>query len=175
MSTGSEPNRLLPVKQTSRDTKLKHRQPTIFPVTANPAGCMLAVCGQDSLDRRMLQFQSAQQLPHSRPQSWGRVRYKILEPNNRRDLSLPTCFFATDLHGKTDRYNKLLASIIRHLPAAVFLGGDLLPRSALSAIQFGQEDFVHDCPAVSTLAQGDDGVHFRRAACWEIASQRGHC
>jgi hypothetical protein len=30
-------------------------------------------------------------------------------------------------------------------------------------------------PAVSTLAQGDDGVHFRRAACWEIASQRGHC
>ena len=30
-------------------------------------------------------------------------------------------------------------------------------------------------PAVSTLAQGDDGIHFRRAACWEIARQRGHC
>ncbi|MGE5733456.1 MAG: hypothetical protein ACM34E_00075, partial [Acidobacteriota bacterium] len=30
--------------------------------------------------------------------------------------------------------------------AAVFLGGDLLPRSAFSAIQFGHEDFVHDYP-----------------------------
>jgi len=30
-------------------------------------------------------------------------------------------------------------------------------------------------PAVSTLAQGDDWIHFRRAACWEIARQRGHC
>lgn len=30
-------------------------------------------------------------------------------------------------------------------------------------------------PAVSTLAQGDDWIHFRCAACWEIARQRGHC
>ncbi|MBZ5688970.1 MAG: hypothetical protein LAP86_28520 [Acidobacteriia bacterium] len=57
---------------------------------------------------------------------------------------MPTCFFATDLHGKIDRYEKLLASIVRHRPTAVFLGGDLLPRLALSAIQFGQEDFLHD-------------------------------
>src|SRR5215469_5613498 len=27
----------------------------------------------------------------------------------------------------------------------------------------------------STLAQGDDRVHFRRPACWKITSQRGHC
>jgi Icc-related predicted phosphoesterase len=57
---------------------------------------------------------------------------------------LPTCFFATDLHGQTDRYDKLLASIIRDRPAAVFLGGDLLPRSAFSAIRPGQVDFLHD-------------------------------
>jgi uncharacterized protein len=57
---------------------------------------------------------------------------------------LPTCFFATDLHGRTDRYDKLLASIIRDRPAAVFLGGDLLPRSGFSAIQSGPADFVHD-------------------------------
>ena len=57
---------------------------------------------------------------------------------------MPSCFFATDLHGKTDRYDKLLASIIRSRPAAVFLGGDLLPRSAFSAFQSGQADFVHD-------------------------------
>jgi uncharacterized protein len=55
---------------------------------------------------------------------------------------LPTCFFATDLHGKTDWYEKLLASIARHRPAAVFLGGDLLPRPGRSAIQFGHEDFI---------------------------------
>jgi hypothetical protein len=30
-------------------------------------------------------------------------------------------------------------------------------------------------PALSTLAQGGDGVHSRRAVCREIASQRGHC
>jgi Icc-related predicted phosphoesterase len=57
---------------------------------------------------------------------------------------LPTCFFATDLHGQTDRYDTLLASIIRDRPAAVFLGGDLLPRSAFSAIQSEQADFLHD-------------------------------
>ena len=74
---------------------------------------------------------------------------------------MPTCFFATDLHGRIDRYDKLLASIIRHLPAAVFLGGDLLPRSALSAIQFGQEDFFHDylVPAF-TKTRDTLGVHY---------------
>jgi Icc-related predicted phosphoesterase len=57
---------------------------------------------------------------------------------------VPTCFFATDMHGNTDRYDKLFASIIKDRPAAVFLGGDLLPRSAFSPIQSGQADFVHD-------------------------------
>ncbi len=57
---------------------------------------------------------------------------------------MPTCFFATDLHGHNDRYDKLLAAIIRDRPAAVFLGGDLLPRSACSPKQLGQADFVHD-------------------------------
>ena len=57
---------------------------------------------------------------------------------------MPTCFFATDLHGRTDRYDKLLASVVKDHPAAVFLGGDLLPRSAFSVIRSGQTDFVHD-------------------------------
>jgi len=57
---------------------------------------------------------------------------------------LPACFFATDLHGQTDRYDKLLASIIMDRPTAVFLGGDLLPRSTLSVIRSGLSDFVHD-------------------------------
>jgi len=61
-----------------------------------------------------------------------------------KDEHLPTCLFATDLHGHTDRYDKLLASIIRDCPTAVFLGGDLLPHLALSVIQAGATDFVHD-------------------------------
>jgi Icc-related predicted phosphoesterase len=43
----------------------------------------------------------------------------------------------------------------------VFLGGDLLPRSAFSAIQFGHEDFVHDylVPAF-TRTRDALGVHY---------------
>jgi Icc-related predicted phosphoesterase len=37
------------------------------------------------------------------------------------------CVFASDLHGTVDRYQKLLAVVAGERPAAVFLGGDLLP------------------------------------------------
>jgi Icc-related predicted phosphoesterase len=67
-----------------------------------------------------------------------------LNSKDVKDERLPPCFFATDLHGHADRYDKLLASIIRDRPTAVFLGGDLLPRLAFSAVQIGQADFVHD-------------------------------
>jgi Icc-related predicted phosphoesterase len=36
-------------------------------------------------------------------------------------------FFASDLHGRRDRYEKLLAAVAAERPAAVLLGGDLLP------------------------------------------------
>jgi Icc-related predicted phosphoesterase len=35
--------------------------------------------------------------------------------------------FVADLHGRPDRYEKLLAAVEAERPAAVFLGGDLLP------------------------------------------------
>jgi len=59
---------------------------------------------------------------------------------------LSTCFFATDLHGNVDRYDKLLISIVRESPSAVFLGGDLLPRAALSLTPASgdQADFAND-------------------------------
>lgn len=41
------------------------------------------------------------------------------------------CLFATDLHGRPDRYEKLFAAIRSDPPAALFLGGDLLPHGAL--------------------------------------------
>ena len=37
------------------------------------------------------------------------------------------CLFVSDLHGRLDRYGKLLAAIAEERPGAVFLGGDLLP------------------------------------------------
>ena len=40
---------------------------------------------------------------------------------------MPACFFASDLHGRTERYQKLFSAIEAERPAAVFLGGDLLP------------------------------------------------
>jgi Icc-related predicted phosphoesterase len=45
---------------------------------------------------------------------------------------MPSFFFVSDLHGRLDRFEKLSAAIERERPAAVFLGGDLLP-SALVA------------------------------------------
>ena len=40
---------------------------------------------------------------------------------------MPTCLFASDLHGHEDRYRKLFEAVRGERPAAVFLGGDLLP------------------------------------------------
>ena len=37
------------------------------------------------------------------------------------------CFFASDLHGRTERYRRLISRIELERPDAVFLGGDLLP------------------------------------------------
>lgn len=56
------------------------------------------------------------------------------------------CFFATDLHGYADRYEKLIASISRERPKIVFLGGDLLPRSMFSLApgDLDQPDFFKD-------------------------------
>jgi Icc-related predicted phosphoesterase len=57
---------------------------------------------------------------------------------------LATCLFATDLHGQTQRYEKLLASIVRDRPVAVFLGGELLPSGFLSRtpLRTAKDDFV---------------------------------
>jgi len=43
------------------------------------------------------------------------------------EVTLERCFFASDLHGRQDRYEKLFAAIEREAPDAVLLGGDLLP------------------------------------------------
>ena len=45
------------------------------------------------------------------------------------------CLFATDLHGTAHRYRRLFGAIEAETPAAVFLGGDLLPSPAAQAPQ----------------------------------------
>jgi len=40
---------------------------------------------------------------------------------------VPSCFFVTDLHGQVDRYTRLFDVVKRERPAAVFVGGDILP------------------------------------------------
>jgi Icc-related predicted phosphoesterase len=67
---------------------------------------------------------------------------------------MPVCLFATDLHGRLDRYHKLFAVMRAERPAAVFLGGDLLP-SALLAEAAG--DPVHDA-----FVRGFLGEHLAR-------------
>lgn len=59
---------------------------------------------------------------------------------------MSACFFVSDLHGQPERYRKLFAAITAERPAAVFMGGDLLPTglSAVESLDFAHEDFVHD-------------------------------
>jgi len=56
-----------------------------------------------------------------------------------------TCFFASDLHGKKDRYDKLFNAILVEKPQIVLLGGDILP-SGLHAFLSDDnviEDFIN--------------------------------
>lgn len=64
-------------------------------------------------------------------------------------------FFASDLHGRRSRYESLLSRIRLERPAAVFLGGDLLP-SHLAQLADGEsapDEFIngHLIPAFSGL------------------------
>jgi len=84
------------------------------------------------------------------------------------------CFFVSDLHGRIERYAKLLAAVTAERPSAVFLGGDLLP-SGFGLAASGEpdhQDFVNgylapafegvrtglgrDYPAVFAILGNDD-------------------
>ncbi len=55
------------------------------------------------------------------------------------------CIFVSDLHGDHRKYESLFRLIVLEKPAAVFLGGDLLPHEHLSqnALSIGHQDFIH--------------------------------
>lgn len=53
------------------------------------------------------------------------------------------CFFVSDLHGKIDRYEKLIDKIKKELPDILFIGGDILPNfSSYVTAEF--DDFIKD-------------------------------
>ena len=56
------------------------------------------------------------------------------------------CIFVSDLHGHTDRYEKLFRVIENERPSLVFLGGDLLPSHILHLTSSEEicGDFIHD-------------------------------
>lgn len=60
-----------------------------------------------------------------------------------------SCLFVTDLHGSERRYDALWAAIMGERPAAVFLGGDLLPHYAQDD---GGRDFVREYLAIGFAA-----------------------
>ncbi len=51
---------------------------------------------------------------------------------------MPNYFFVSDLHGITERYEKLFQTILNEKPQALFLGGDLLPH------HYHDKHFVND-------------------------------
>jgi Icc-related predicted phosphoesterase len=58
---------------------------------------------------------------------------------------MPACLFASDLHGRIERYLKLFRAVEAERPAAVFLGGDLLPSGLgiAEAIDPDHLDFIN--------------------------------
>lgn len=108
-------------------------------------------------------------------------------------MTSTSCFFASDLHGRNDRYQKLFAAIEEERPEAVFLGGDLLPHQWASML--ASEDFIvdvlelgfrrlrdrlgNDTPAIFIiLGNDDDGTSERafldgdRAGLWIYVHER---
>ena len=103
-----------------------------------------------------------------------------------RDRSL--WFFVSDLHGDTDRYRKLFVSIRANRPAAVLLGGDLLPSGArrisspsdvggdfiedflAPGFEALREEMKDDCPRV-LLILGNDDPRIEEAAILQVAAR----
>jgi Icc-related predicted phosphoesterase len=69
-------------------------------------------------------------------------------------IDVPSCLLAADLHGRPDRYDKLIRAVRERRPEAVFLGGDLLP-FPLASLESGWSppaDFARDFLAVRLQA-----------------------
>ena len=97
-------------------------------------------------------------------------------------------FFVSDLHGNTDRYQKLFRAIIAERPESVFLGGDFLPMPSgwPKSMNLSPRDFIHEYlmkrlarlrselknayPRIF-LVMGNDDPRFEEAAVLDAATQ----
>lgn len=99
------------------------------------------------------------------------------------------CLFVSDLHGRRRRYEALFEAILRERPAAVLLGGDLLPSGLGEALSGGgsflsdwlagelgrlKRTLARDYPRLLLILGNDDGRHAEeelsegeRAGVWE--------
>jgi len=102
------------------------------------------------------------------------------------------CYFVSDLHGRTDRYEKLWKAIADVPPDAVFLGGDLLPSGLLGLVSLdpAHADFVNAFLAAGFrrlrdrlgkrypkvfLILGNDDARFEEAATLDVATSGLWC
>lgn len=101
---------------------------------------------------------------------------------------MPRCLFVSDLHGNTARYDKLFHAIEDDEPAAVFLGGDLLPSGfgLAGSLDPAHVDFINDFlvpglerarrlagaePPDVFVILGNDDPRFEEAAMLEAATR----
>jgi len=101
---------------------------------------------------------------------------------------MTNCFFVTDLHGNTGRFQKLFQAILKEKPEAVFWGGDFLPLISYAprSMNFSHRDFVYEYLAKELggirdklkntyprifLIMGNDDPRFQEAAVLDVASQ----
>jgi uncharacterized protein len=101
---------------------------------------------------------------------------------------MTSCFFVSDLHGHTSRYQKLFNTIAEERPAVVFLGGDLLPQpfARMNAFDVVSQNFINDYLASGFLKLrekladtyprvflilGNDDSRFEEAAILDAAAQ----
>jgi uncharacterized protein len=101
---------------------------------------------------------------------------------------MPRCFFASDLHGRIERYARLLAAVEAERPTAVFLGGDLLPSGfgLVGSVDPDHQDFINgylgpafdrtraalgrDYPTVFAIL-GNDDPRFEEAAMLDAGTR----
>ncbi|MBZ0266444.1 metallophosphoesterase [bacterium] len=66
-----------------------------------------------------------------------------------------TCYFISDLHGRTDRFQKLFKLLIKKPPEILFFGGDIMPSGLFSkmTVDIGHKDFLNGflAPALAQL------------------------
>jgi Icc-related predicted phosphoesterase len=68
------------------------------------------------------------------------IRNIILNKKNKME-----CFFVSDLHGITERYEKLFKLISENTPDIVFIGGDLLPSFTYKLVNDKiSDEFIND-------------------------------